>query len=514
MPPQDIELFSNGPMAGGAKNTGTVGVMSSHASDADFAAPGASINASDAVNKNYKFRHLTALNLTGFFCISFIIFLTSTQPFFITQLLSIDNSKLGNIIGTLGVVDELTCIIVSPLIGSFSDKINHLNWLFNGPKFIVVAGFISIWASFFLYGFIPFSSWTELIFPRILFAIGVTSCMSMVPVLLNQLIYSDFKFSNNLFWKFNRSQPTTNINKNGRYSAMIGVCTGLGAIFSVSCFLTLPVRLLADYDISSKQALKLAFVAIGFISLLVSLVIMGFLYSNKATGTTTKRPSYFELLSMGITKLKLNRSVQLASLGGFVARSTSVLIAVFVPLFVYDFYHKSGKCESGSGSLPKEDCYDGYTFAAILTGVAQTLSLISSPVWGVLVERIGKTRCLVMSSIIGLLGNWLLCVFNIYDPRNATTFILVSLIGVSQIGTVISSMCFISEENDAVGSISGVYNLCGGVGILVLSRVGGMWSDSWSLGPFFVMGLFNMVLVGVALARGAGASSTTALALE
>lgn len=456
------------------------------------------------INRNYKFRHLIAFNLTGFFCISFVIFLTSSQPFYITQILSVETTKLGKVIGALGVVDELTSIITSPLIGSLADKINHSRWVLNGTKFVVMLGFVFIWISFSFYGLIPFKNWSQLIVPRILFAMGVTSCMSMVPVLLQQVIYSDFKFTEHLFWKFKgltseSGDHFTNINNNGRYSAMVGISTGLGAIFSVSFFLTLPVRLLNDFDFSSSTSLKFSFVSIGAVSLLVSVLTLLFLYNNGETqiDRPIARRSYFKLLSTGFYRFKSNSSVRLACIGGFVARSTSVMIAVFVPLFVYNFYHKSGLCDS-DGSLSKENCYDGYTFAAILTGVAQTVSLLSSPVWGVLCDRFGREFCLILSSVVGLLGNWLVCILNLYDPRNATCFILISLIGLSQIGTVITSMTFISAENDAVGSLSGIYNLCGGVGILLLSQFGGIWSDFWSLGPFFLMGSFNLVLIIVA----------------
>lgn len=455
-------------------------------------------------NVNYKFRHLASFNLTGFCCIAFVIFLTSSQPFYITQVLSIDSKNLGKIIGALGVADELTCIISSPLIGSLSDKITHMNWMVNGTKFIVVSGFMFIWASFYLYGLVSYQNWLQLIIPRMLFAIGVTSCMSMVPVLLHQLIHSDFKFSHNLFWKFRSENDdsnhiSSNKKKNGRYSAMIGISTGLGAIFSVSFFLTLPVKLLADLDISSLQSLKLSFVIIGLISLLVAIVIFFFLYNSNTIPTETTRPSYLQLLTIGFSRFRTESSVQLACLGGFVARSTSVLIAVFVPLFVYNFYHKSGKCDDSDGSLSKDNCYDGYTFAAILTGVAQTISLISSPLWGWLIDKLGKSNCLIMSSIIGLLGNWLICALNLYDPRNAITFMLVALIGISQIGTIITSMSYISMENDSVGSISGVYNLCGGLGILILGQFGGPWSDSWILGPFFLLGMFHFILIVIAI---------------
>lgn len=446
-------------------------------------------------NQHYKLRNLVAFNLTGFFCISFVIFLTSSQPFFINQILEI-NHKIGAIIGSLGFIDELTCIIVSPLVGSLTDVINELGWPLNGTKIVVFASFILIFLSFLLYGLVPYTSWYQLIFPRILFAIGVTGSMSTIPVLLNQLIYSDFKFSSLFYWRQVETPTTNNVNKNGRYAAMIGLSTGMGALFSVYFYLPLPLRLLAAFNLASRESMRLSFVILAVVSSVVAFLMLLFLYNSKPSPSLSV--SYMKVLSSGFTSLKSNTSVQLACMGGFIARSTSVLIAVFIPLFVYNFYYKSGLCEQ-DGSSGKVNCHDGYVFSAILTGVAQTISLISSPVWGFVIDKVGRKRALIIASVSGVSGNWILCLLNVSDPRNATCFLLVSLIGVSQIGTVITSMSLISPQNDYVGSISGVYNLCGGLGIMLLSQLGGYWSDKWILAPFFLMGSFNCILIAMSL---------------
>lgn len=52
------------------------------------------------------------------------------------------------------------------------------------------------------------------------------------------------------------------------------------------------------------------------------------------------------------------------------------------------------------------------------------------------------------------------------------------------------------------GSIAGIYSLCGGIGILVLTKAGGLLFDKWSnLAPFYILALFNflLLLVGVIL---------------
>jgi hypothetical protein len=50
------------------------------------------------------------------------------------------------------------------------------------------------------------------------------------------------------------------------------------------------------------------------------------------------------------------------------------------------------------------------------------------------------------------------------------------------------------------GSISGVYSLFGGAAILLLTKLGGYLFDKLSTGaPFYMMAIFNAVLLGVSL---------------
>lgn len=78
---------------------------------------------------------------------------------------------------------------------------------------------------------------------------------------------------------------------------------------------------------------------------------------------------------------------------------------------------------------------------------------------------------------------------------------MILLVGVSQMGIIMSSMSLlggvVKDTRDliSIGSISGVYSLFGGVGILLLTLIGGEWSDRWILGPFMLLGIFNAVLL-------------------
>lgn len=71
-------------------------------------------------------------------------------------------------------------------------------------------------------------------------------------------------------------------------------------------------------------------------------------------------------------------------LGSFLARGDSIIITVFVPLWVYKYYIDEGSCHATDPNDPdvKESCKKAYITAAILSGVAQTLALVGAPIFG------------------------------------------------------------------------------------------------------------------------------------
>lgn len=64
---------------------------------------------------------------------------------------------------------------------------------------------------------------------------------------------------------------------------------------------------------------------------------------------------------------------------------------MFIPLMVYEWYYTIGQCKSNNDNewAGKLTCHEGYVFAAILSGVAQTVALISAlygVIWSMLEE--------------------------------------------------------------------------------------------------------------------------------
>lgn len=99
------------------------------------------------------------------FSISFLVFLNSSISFVIIDLIGIQDG-VGDIVGTLGFVDEIVALIACPLWGLISDRL--------GVRFVAMVGYAVIGLALFL--FVQASNvYPQLLLARILFAIGATA---------------------------------------------------------------------------------------------------------------------------------------------------------------------------------------------------------------------------------------------------------------------------------------------------------------------------------------------------
>lgn len=261
---------------------------------------------------------------------------------------------------------------------------------------------------------------------------------------------------------------------------------------------------------------------------------------------------YLHLLKDSVFLGFTDSRIALAYLGGFVARASTVAISLFIPLFVNTFFISNGFCQ-GSPNDPspelKKECRAAYVLSSILTGVAQLVGLICAPLFGYIASRTGRVNYpIVVSTVFGIVGYIILPQLSSPEIKNEgdrggtpVIFLVVALIGISQIGAIVCSLgslgrgvldvelprsahreasiapdedesaeneplIRISADDNAIsrvqlkGSIAGVYSLCGGAAILLLTKLGGYLFDKLSNGaPFYMMAAFNGILLVASL---------------
>nr|QFR37081.1 MFS transporter [Cyberlindnera americana] len=471
-----------------------------------------------AYSKPYTKLNFVSFTFACFCTISFVVFMSSTQSFFLTDVLGI-STKIGDYIGTLGFADELVSMAISPFLGALSDKI--------GAKYISVVGVFIVGLCLIIYTTAK-NVYPDLLFMRMLFAVGATASASMMTAMLAEMTASGFELSS-LLTRAPVSETIeeegdgavaqeTSPKRNGKLASVIGIASGSGAVFAASFYLPLPHKF--GQVEPPSEALKHSYHVIGCIAIASSAVLAYGLYCPKNVRfnllsrylspydevfdeleaeeqhSENEEKSYFNLLKLGFAEAK-NKKIALAYLGGFVSRSTTVCISVFIPLYVNSYYLKSDQCDS----TDRSSCREAYIQAAILTGITHTIALIFAPIFGYITDKYGRKAGLIITAINGIVAS--LGYAFLENPKSTWAYIFSILFGVSMIGSIITSMSLVTDQKrDHNGSISGVFGFCGGIGILIISKVGGYSADMWSGAPFFIMAIFNTVLLGATLYKG------------
>ncbi|KAK6524367.1 hypothetical protein TWF281_011275 [Arthrobotrys megalospora] len=243
--------------------------------------------------------------------------------------------------------------------------------------------------------------------------------------------------------------------------------------------------------------------------------------------------AYFQGLWLALKAGREDWRIGLGYLGGFVARSMSVGISLFIPLYVNQWMRQRGRCPPVLPSDPdyKKSCREAYILAAMLTGTSQVSALVFAPIVGYFSDRYEPQYPLLATAVLGFFS---CAAFSALQSLNvgadrSWAYLHCAMMGIGQIGAIVSSLALIGnaiqdpshspslqqiEANTATppiidestslnpaaassrhgtkphrlafkGSISGVYSLCGAGGILLLTQFGGWGADHVNSGFAF-----------------------------
>ncbi|KFY74052.1 hypothetical protein V499_05903 [Pseudogymnoascus sp. VKM F-103] len=527
--------------------------------------------------------------------IAFLVFLNAALSFVITARLGVVEG-VGNLVGTLGFVDELVAIVACPLAGALSDRI--------GVRWVCVVGFGGVAGG--LVAVVSVGSVVPgLVAARVLFSLGGAATATMVTAILPAVtgverprerreappIITTTDTNDTTTTTPLLSPPPTPITPPSRASrastpprmaGLVGLFTGLGALLALTLFLPLPAQFASFKGITQSAAVAYAFYTVATVAVLVAgacfIGLRGIrgdegkgwhsLFGRSSTTTTDASPAaplqpYHRLLLSAARLGFTSAPLRLAYLGGFVARASSVAISLFIPLSINAFFMSHGFCRGAPNDTTpelKEECRAAYVLAAQLTGASQLVALLCAPLFGMLSDRYRRFNApLIGAAAAGVVG--FVAFARLESPEiidvegrggSAWVFLIVALIGISQIGAIVCSLGLLGrgvqgedggytlssqlgdeyrarsregggddvetaggEEEKGMshlkGSIAGVYSLSGAAAILLLTKLGGYLFDEVAAGaPFYMMAAFNGVLLVVGVVTAAHGELTRA----
>ena len=169
-----------------------------------------------------------------------------------------------------------------------------------------------------------------------------------------------------------------------------------------------------------------------------------------------------EMLLVGFKAAK-NKWILLGYVTAFLARANSIIITLFLVLWVKSFYPSNEKDIDDKANI------EANTFA----GVIYTVVFIFAIVYGVLIEKINGFCIMGISLISTIIGISLFgaCSSN----KDILVWITMAIMGVGMAGLDTLNLYLINKYADPIdrGKINGMAALWGVVGILIISVLGG-----------------------------------------
>lgn len=394
--------------------------------------------------------------LTFFYAAFFTIGLISVtgflQPYLLSENLGLDPADEGRVSSLLQVSYELVVLLAVGPLGALADKI--------GRRPIWSVGFLWLGASFIAFPLVE--NLPQLIACRMFFGIGTACCTCMMATVIAD-------------YPQHRSR--------GVMAAGAGISNGLGALTMVILLSQLPT-VFAEAGYDTRMSGQLTY----WLGAVLAFVTAGVAFKGLKAGKPGKpqpRASLARLLLQGVGAARRNPRILLVCAESFAARGDLVVFATFFSLWA----RQAGMADG----LTLESAMATAGRFAALVGLA---NLLWAPVWGYVLDRFDRASVLAAGLAIASAG-YIWVGFS-PDPLAVAFIPAAILLGMGEISAILSGATLVGQEapEDIRGSVLGLYNFCGSLGILTIAALGGWLFDAWMPGaPFVAVGGINVVIM-------------------
>jgi MFS family permease len=391
----------------------------------------------------------------SFITIGFMIFINIGNTYVLNENLGIAKEEQGAVTGLLLVVNEIILLIFMPLAGILSDRI--------GRRTVMVGGMLIMALGYVFY---PLATTTEeLVIYRCIFAVGVAGAVGMLGTI---------------------TQDYPQESSRGKMLGISGALIVLGTLFVADVFRRLPSILQErGYDgvTAGVYTFWLAAACVTLSCIILRLGLKGGTPAAKAD-----RPPLLVLISSGLRHAR-NPRIALAYGTAFVGRSDLVILGSFTVLW-----------GTLAGIDQGMDAADAVRSGTLLFVMANIAALFWSYFMGLIIDRCNRVTAVAIGSGLAAIGY--LSMGFIDNPLDPAVRPLFLLLGVGQISCFTAAQALIGQEAPLKerGSVLGAFGLCGAVGIMLATGIGGWLFDSWlRSGPFVLVGAANVLLIVLAI---------------
>lgn len=378
-----------------------------------------------------------------------LTFVNFVQGYVLSEILKIPKGDQGSLTGDLAAFQEIVVVAVMSFIGSVSDK--------TGRRVLYTIGFVLLGIGYATYPLAD--SVAQLYIYRVMVAVG----SAIVSVTLSAC-----------------SQDYVIERTRGKFLGLTSVGNGLGVILMSTVLARLPsVFIGLGYDTASAGIY--AFWVSAALCLIFA-VIMHLGLAGPETLKVRPREPLLRLVIEGFGAAR-NPRIALTYLAGFALRGDLVVVGTFFSLWMIQ--------EGTDRGMPVGETMKR---AGLLFGLAiQGAAFLWAPVMGWICDRVNRTAACVISFSLATGGY--LAVGSIDDPLHSAIIIpMCILLGIGETSNVIAGGALLGQEAPARirGSVVGLFNWSGAIGIMVFVKLGGYVFDEFHRGaPFIMMGIVN-----------------------
>lgn len=395
--------------------------------------------------------HCYGLFFASFFTIGILTLISLATNYVISVNLGIGFEQRGTVTGDLAFWTEITQIVLFAVVGVLADRI--------GRRPIYVAGMLIFALGYLLYPFAD--SLQQLTIYRIIYAAGLALSAGMLATVVAD--YPDDA-------------------SRGKMVAVVGMLNGLGVVVLNTVFGRLPAWFVS-FGVEPLWAGRYAHFVIVALCLLVAVVLRFTLQPGVPQGLEKAKP-LVELARAGFMQGR-NPRIALAYASAFVARSDLVILGTFLVTWGMMAGEKMGLSSA-----------DATLKATTIFVITQISALLWAPVAGFMMDRINRITGLTLFMLVSALGFGATSFID--NPLETAAIPFFILLGVAQISAFLGSQILIGQEAPVAerGSVVGMFNVFGAIGILITTAIGGRLFDQiapWA--PFVLVATMNIVLV-------------------
>jgi MFS family permease len=399
-------------------------------------------------------RHVLCYLWAAFVSIGVFTYITTLQPYVLEVNLGMPADGRGDASGTLQFWQEIVALALIGVIGAWSDRV--------GRRVVYVFGFLSAAVAYAAY---PFANdLGQLTLYRLVFAVAIAALSGMLATVL-----ADYPVDRD----------------RGKLTGISFFLNAVGAFL----FLVVLARMPQWYSQAGLDPLwagRAAYLTAAAICVVSAFVMLG-LKPGRPDNVEQRQPLGV-LLRQGLAAGKRPR-IALAYACSFAARADLVIVALFLALWFNQAAMADGY--SPAEALAKQGA---------LFGIVQGTAMLWAPFFGWLADRVDRVTLVIMAVVLSVAGyGWMGLV---PDPTEGFAFGAAALLGIGQASGILASQVLLGQEAPGPirGSIIGMAGFFGAVGILAISKLGGIAYDEWRPGaPFIIMAAANIPLLFFAI---------------